>query len=175
MGLPLAGGCCHANVTPLVSEDNVIWISADDVARGLMQRRRVTSVAALFDRSESAPEYETGPGGQIRVTLADLAVPEVYGVPSSGWDAALGREQPAYAWTPETEAIVAGPRYGDIVMPLIEDIGAAFEAGTLSTVQRASLLAQARGLPPCCLTANLAPLTDKLSRLLAYFDPFSAT
>jgi hypothetical protein len=148
MGLPLAGGCCHANVTPLVSEDNVIWISVDEVAPGLMQRRRVTSVAALFDRSESAPEYGTGPGGQIRVTLADLAVPEIYGVPSSGWDAALGRERKAYDWTPEAEAIATGPRYGDIVMPLIEDIGTALEAGTPSAAQRANLLARARGLPP---------------------------
>ena len=83
MALPPAGTCCHWNAA-LTPAESVLTLTDADVARGLLRRYRVTSVAALFDESDTAPAYQAQ-AGAVRVPLADLAVPEIYGVPSSAW------------------------------------------------------------------------------------------
>ncbi len=145
-GLPLAGGCCHAGVK--AHAGGPIWLNTASVAPSALAYHRVETVAALFERSPTAPDYTLADDGCITVDLDTLARPEVYGVPAPEWDAALGRERPAFVWTEAAEAVARGPRYGEQVMPLIDAIGAAQTGGTLSAERRAELLAQARALLP---------------------------
>ena len=144
-GLPLSGGCCHANVAPDTPEGGVMWLDTDDVAPSALAYHRVGTIAALFERSATAPDYTMTAGG-LEVDIESLARPEVYGVPATDWDAALGRERPTFVWTEAALDIARGPRYGDQVMPLIDAIGAAQASGTLTLERRAELLAAARAL-----------------------------
>jgi hypothetical protein len=146
MGLPLAGGCCHANVIPDAPDGGIMWLDTDDVAPSALAHHRVTTIAALLERSPTAPDYTPTVDGGIEVNIDDLARPEVYGVPAPDWDDALGRERPQFAWTEAAEAIATGPRYSDLVMPLIDTISRAQENGTLTPSRRAELLAAARAL-----------------------------
>lgn len=145
MGLPLSGGCCHANVVSDTPDSGIMWLDTDDVAPSALAHHRVTTIAALFERSPTAPDY-TVTASVVEVNIEDLARPEVYGVPAPDWDAALGRERPQFVWTEAAEAIATGPRYSDMVMPLIDAIGRAQENGTLTPSRRAELLAAARAL-----------------------------
>lgn len=79
--------CCHYDILP---DSGQRFVRREDVAMGLLERYGVAEVAGLFERSETAPECE--PQGEgAWVELADLAVPEVYGLPADEWDAALRR------------------------------------------------------------------------------------
>ena len=81
--LPRQRACCHWN-TPLEARATLHLVESD-IAPGLL----VTSVAALFDESDTAPPYSPDAAGHVRVALSALATPLVYGVASNGWDAAL--------------------------------------------------------------------------------------
>ena len=148
MGLPLSGGCCHANIVPDTPDDGIMWLDTDDVAPSALAHHRVPSIAALFERSPTAPGYTPTVDGGVEVNIDDLARPEVYGVPAPDWDAALGRERPQFVWTEAAEAVAAGPRYGDMVMPIIDAISAALESDALTLERRAELLAAARAMEP---------------------------
>ena len=148
MGLPLSGGCCHANIVPDTPDDGIMWLDTDDVAPSALAHHRVATIAALFEHSPTAPDYTATVDGGVEVNIEDLARPEVYGVPAPDWDAALGRERPQFVWTDAAEAIATGPRYSDAVMPLIASISQAQASGTLTLERRTELLAEARALLP---------------------------
>jgi hypothetical protein len=160
MEQPLAGGCCHANVTPDMPDDGIMWLTTDDVASSALDHHRVTSIAELFDHSPTAPGYTPTVGG-IAVNIDQLARPEVFGVPASDWDSAFGRTM---VWTAAAEAIVSGPRCSDQVLPLIEEIAAAQTSGTLTPARRAELLAAAHALLP--LPENWAGIVNEAIALL---------
>jgi hypothetical protein len=148
MGLPLSGGCCHANIVPDTPDDGIMWLDTDDVAPSALAHHRVATIAALFEHSPTAPNYTATVDGGVEVNIENLARPEIYGVPAPDWDEALGRERPQFVWTEAAEAIATGPRYSDTVMPLIDAISAALESDDLTLERRAELLAAARALPP---------------------------
>jgi len=112
-------GCCHWNAE-LTPPETVLTLTESNVARGLLRRYRVASVAEMFNESDTAPAYtlracppkrsgwgvrtatpapragrvrEGGGGVQdqtdanvaVLMPLADLAVPEIYGLPASEW------------------------------------------------------------------------------------------
>jgi hypothetical protein len=91
MPLPKAGRCCHWNVE--VDTRSEITLTTADVASDLLAIWDVDSVAELFARSETAPDYEQEGSESVRVNLDDLALPFVYGVPAAHWEAAL--DEPA--------------------------------------------------------------------------------
>ncbi len=84
MLLPPTHTCCHWNAE-LTPADAVLTLTDADVARGLLRRYRLTTVAELFAESDTAPESAQAAGGVVVVPLADLSVPEIYGVPAYEW------------------------------------------------------------------------------------------
>ena len=85
--LPGQRTCCHWGV-PALAMGTVLTLTDANVAPGLLRYHQARDVAQLFDRSDTAPNYAGG-GSQISVSLDDLAVPMVYGLPADEWDAAL--------------------------------------------------------------------------------------
>src|SRR5687768_3618274 len=166
MGLPLVGGCCHANITPDTPDGGMIWLNTDNVAPSALAHHRVTTIAGLFDHSPTAPSYTPTVGCGIAVNIEDLARPEVFGVPAADWDNALGC---TFVRTAAAEAIASGPRWSDQVMPLIDAIGAAQASGALTPARRAALLADARALPP--LPENWASIIDEAIAILEDTSP----
>lgn len=86
--LPPAQTCCHWNVA--LETRAMLTLTLPDIAPNAMDYHRARTVAELFDRSDSAPVYQrvedSTPHGVIRVALADLAVPLVYGLPAGDWE-----------------------------------------------------------------------------------------
>jgi hypothetical protein len=87
MPLPKAGRCCHWNAE--VDTRSEIRLTTADVAPDVLVIWDANTVAELFARSETAPDYEPAGSESVRVSLDDLALPFVYGVPAAQWEAAL--------------------------------------------------------------------------------------
>jgi|GEM_PF-1087044 hypothetical protein len=87
MPLPKAGRCCHWNAE--VDTRSEIMLTTADVAPDVLTIWGVDTVAKLFARSETAPDYEPEDNNSVRINLDDLALPFVYGVPAAQWDDAL--------------------------------------------------------------------------------------
>jgi hypothetical protein len=87
MPLPKAGRCCHWQVEADTRSE--IALTTADVAPDVLAIWNVDTVAELFERSETAPDYEPAGSEGVRVNLDDLALPFVYGVPAAQWEAAL--------------------------------------------------------------------------------------
>lgn len=85
--IPLRAHCCHWNVER--ESRPILLLSDADVAPGVLDMWGVTSIAALFAHSDSAPEVSVEGDGRVQVALDDLAIPLVYGVPAAHWEAAL--------------------------------------------------------------------------------------
>jgi len=89
--LPKARTCCHWNVARCA--EAILIIGEKDIAPDVLAAANARTVAELFDRSDTAPTYERH-GRNIVVSLEDLSVPEVYGVPSDEWTEALEGVEP---------------------------------------------------------------------------------
>ena len=89
--LPKARTCCHWNVAR--HAEKILVIGENDIASGVLVAANARTVAELFDRSDTAPEYQRR-GRNIAVPLEDMSVPEVYGVPSDEWTEALEGVEP---------------------------------------------------------------------------------
>jgi hypothetical protein len=87
MPLPKIGRCCHWQVEADTRSE--ITLTTADVAPDVLTIWGVDTVAELFERSETAPDYETSDTDHVSVNLDDLALPFVYGVPAAQWDDAL--------------------------------------------------------------------------------------
>lgn len=87
MPLPKAGRCCHWNAE--VDTRQIVQLTTADVAPDVLTIWGVDTVAALFQHSDTAPDYEREGSESIRVNLDDLALPFIYGVPAAQWEAAL--------------------------------------------------------------------------------------
>ena len=90
----MADRCCHwrADLTPITT----LALSTAELAPWLTDAGEVGEV---FAASPSAPPISFDAAGRIVVTIGDLSVPLVYGVPAPDWDAALGWDMstPAYS------------------------------------------------------------------------------
>jgi hypothetical protein len=81
--------CCHYNCTLDTPDGGRLRICPENLAPGLLARYYTHAVAGLFDRSETATEDYERDGDCILVALADLAVPDVYGLTLDKWDKAF--------------------------------------------------------------------------------------
>jgi hypothetical protein len=81
MPLPKIGRCCHWQVE--VDTRSEIRLTTADVAPDVLTIWNVDTVAELFQRSETAPDYEPEDDNSVRVNLDDLVLPFVYGVPAA--------------------------------------------------------------------------------------------
>lgn len=105
--LPVVRRCCHWNVAPCSAITLVL--KNDDLAPWIQGPQGVVGV---FNESDTAPDVVVDGEQRVAVTLDELSVPLVYGVPSPNWDDALGLEplqpipglQPAP--TPDVDALV---------------------------------------------------------------------
>lgn len=82
-GLPIAGGCCHWNVS--IATETSLALGPGDLAPWLG-----SDVLAVFAASPSAPDVVTDERGYVTIARDDLSVPLVYGVPADEWADALG-------------------------------------------------------------------------------------
>ncbi len=84
LGLPRQGACCHYSVE-LMPDDLPWWVGREHLAPTVLPRTANRTPAEAFAQSETAPEVEHDADGRVRVRLKDLAVPDVYGLPSGTW------------------------------------------------------------------------------------------
>ena len=81
---PRQGACCHYSVE-LTPDDRPMCVGREHLAPTVLPRLAGRTAAEAFAQSETAPDVERDVAGRVRVRLADLAVPEVYGLPSGAW------------------------------------------------------------------------------------------
>lgn len=89
---PRQGACCHYAVE-LTSADDRMWLGREHLAPTVRTRPMSRTAAEAFELSETAPEVERDAAGRVRVRLKDLAVPDVYGLPSREWPAQVPADE----------------------------------------------------------------------------------
>jgi hypothetical protein len=87
MPIPRERTCCHhnADLTPA----GRLELGIDHVAAHVLRAHRARDLVDLFWLVESAPEPNVIRQGVIEVDMAELAVPFIYGIPSTDWDGLL--------------------------------------------------------------------------------------
>ena len=85
---PLAESCCHWNVA--IQSGEVLLVLGETVPRALAQAHGVENTCQIFEMVETAPELEENTLSEgIPMLIEEMAVPLIYGVLSTDWDAAL--------------------------------------------------------------------------------------
>lgn len=83
MPLPRSRTCCHWNTA--LEPDDVLELTETDVAPDTLATYAAETIVDLFATSPTAPPY-TVQDKRVRVRLADLAVPWVYGIGMTAWE-----------------------------------------------------------------------------------------
>lgn len=85
---PLSETCCHWNA--IRQSGSVVLVLGKTVPVALAAAHGVRSTAQIFEMVDSAPELdESAPQEGFEMQIDAMAVPLIYGVTSTDWDAAL--------------------------------------------------------------------------------------
>ena len=83
--------CCHFEVIP---QHGLRALTEKSVHPALMQVHQVETIEQLFWAVETAPEPQVTTGGVVLVSIEELAVPWVYGLPSYAWPGEFPQRKP---------------------------------------------------------------------------------
>jgi len=85
---PLSETCCHWNAE--IQSGEVVLVLGETVPKALALAHGVESTHQIFEMVDTAPELDASiPQEGILMKIEEMAVPLVYGILSTDWDAAL--------------------------------------------------------------------------------------
>ena len=85
---PLAETCCHWNAE--IQSGEVVLVLGETVPVALAKAHCVENTHQIFEMVDTAPELdESIPDEGFSMQIEEMAVPLVYGIVSTAWDAAL--------------------------------------------------------------------------------------